>query len=710
MRRIAVLGATDDAIHALPRLARDPDVEIACVYDADALVVRRRLAVYPPEAAALLQKLLTDDPSALEGLELVRADSLAARVDVEPSEAGDARVELVGALGEIADAAALVADAGALFPRLLDASIAASGASGGSLLLLQPGAEVLRVAAAVGLERELWTKVALRIGEGLAGRAWAEGRPLVVRGRADAEHFEVARERHDVASSICAPLWHGGRVRGVLCLHDARDPDRFGAGDVETFEAIGAALGRIAAQAEEARAARARALRGEVADAVRAALAPTAPLAERLAALCRAIASRAGGGIATVWWSDGEAEGALRQIATSLPGGAFGAPARLGPGDGLDGRAARECNALFLERDDRLAYAALPIADGSTLLGVVSVQLGEGAVLDEPALRALADEAARELARDRALAAARERALHADAVHEAAVRLLAERDVSRVAEQLASAAALAVDAGAAIVRVLDPVRKSFRVRARTGAAESLDEVAGELDRRGAREALRTRAPVEAPGDDDGNPAWLVVPLLAGDQAVGTLALVDKRPPAPPRFSPLDRESALRLAGYAARALAAALPLEPADPATRLVAANAFLRRLDEEIARAAEAPTGAPAFLLVACRLENAEQLDPAERDRIMGRLADAFGASLRPFDVAARTELEQILALLPEPGGAPAERVARLARALTERVAESSPDGMRPVLVFGHALHPDAGGSRAALLAAAATPRIRTL
>src|SRR5215831_14310962 len=101
MRRIAVLGATDDAIHALPRLARDPGVELVCVYDADALAVRRRLAVYPPAAAALLQKLLTDDPGALEGLELVRAESLAPPVDADAPAGPDGRAELVGALGEI---------------------------------------------------------------------------------------------------------------------------------------------------------------------------------------------------------------------------------------------------------------------------------------------------------------------------------------------------------------------------------------------------------------------------------------------------------------------------------------------------------------------------------------------------------------------------------------------------------------------------------
>jgi GAF domain-containing protein len=698
-RRIAVLGATDDAIAALPRLASDPDVELVCVFDADALAVRRRLALHDPQAAALLQKLLTDDPAALEGLELVSGASVGGR---DEAAAPDAKAELAEALREIADAVALVADRDALFARVLDLAIAATRAGGGSLLLVDAAGEALRVAAAVGLERELWSKVALRIGDGIAGRAWAERRPLVVRGRADAAHFEIARERHDVAISACTPLVVGADVRGVLCLHHASRTELFGAEDLEALEAIGAQLGRVAALADAQRNARATALASAIAADVQAALAEPGPLEARLAALCRVAAAHGGGGIATLWWNAEGGGPALRQAATSLPGGALGAAACLAPGAGIDGRAARERTAVFVPRDGRLAYAALPLLDGPTLIGVLSIQLGADAATDEAALRALADGAARALARDRALADVRRRAERAEVVHEAALRLLAERDPDRLAEQLASAAALALDAEQVVVRLLDPERRSFRVRARAGDGGVLDEAIAELDRRGAREALRTRAPVAASADCGNARAWLVVPIASADRLLGTLGLYDKRPPAPPDFDTLDRETAQRLAGYAARALATA---PAAEQRSRLLAPAAFAQRLDEEIARARAAASGT-SFALVTCRIENAEPLGGA-LDEALQRVGAALAAQLRAFDVAGETARDTLAALLPEPGGAPAERIARLARALTESVGAATP---AIALAFGYAIHRNGETSRAALLASAAEIRIRTL
>ncbi|RIL07909.1 MAG: hypothetical protein DCC71_01535, partial [Proteobacteria bacterium] len=66
--------------------------------------------------------------------------------------------------------------------------------------------------------------------------------------------------------------------------------------------------------------------------------------------------------------------------------------------------------------------------------------------------------------------------------------------------------------------------------------------------------------------------------------------------------------------------------------------------------------------------------------------------------------------ALLPEPGAQPAERVARLARAIAESAAKEDGEAHAD-LVFGHAHHPDDdGGGPAALLARASAPRLRML
>ncbi len=769
-RRIAVYGATDEALKLLPLLTSHPALDVAAVFDPDAAVHRRRLALFEPPLAALLQRLLSDDPRVLRDdalLETVidagiappfRSEfaALVAR-DVEvltpadarlrweaPVHEPDAKRELLVALEEIAAAVELAAAPDALFARLLEVSIAVTGAAGGSLLLCEPDTEVLRVRAAVGLEAELWPKVQLRLGEGIAGRVWAERRALLVRGRANPERFELTRERFDVAASLCVPLHYAGATIGVLNLHHPTRDDLFSDDDLGFGEELGAIVARIAARAVETRALRRRALRADIEVDVARILGERAPLELRLAALCRHTASRVGRGVATLWWQE-EPGGpnasdapSLRLAASSLAGGALGAAARLSAGEGVDGCVARDREPRFLRSDGRLDYAALPLVADAKLLGVLSVQPGrEASVTDDEAqaLREIATAAATWLGRALRAERAEMRATRGDAVHEATLRLLAETDVDRIAESAVSSAALILDAEHAIVRTLDPERRSFRVRCHIGASSgALDDTLAQLDRRVAREALRRRALLDTadvePGDDEADevPALLVAPLLADGRALGTLAVYDKRAPAGPLFDALDRELLLRLAAITARALAAALPGGTTSVARseRLLPFAQFAMRLDEEIARADAAATDAPAFALVTCRIENWDSLPAEHAARLAESTQAAFVAQLRRYDVVTRTAAGALCALLPLPGGAAAEHVARLARAVAEAVAKDHEEEPRVALGFGHALYADdaasvfgaraaprsgeAESTRAELLARAAELRIRML
>jgi len=769
-RRIAVYGATDEALQLLPLLTTHPDLDVAAVFDPDAAVQKRRLALLEPPVAALLQRLLTDNPNVLRddmrlesvidagiappfrsdfaplvarGVEVLSLHEARARWEA-PAAKTDSKRELLIALEEIAAAVELAAAPDALFARLLEVSIAVTGAAGGSLLLREPDTETLSVRAAVGLEAELWPKVQLRLGEGIAGRVWAERRALVVRGRANPELFEIARERFDVAASLCVPLQHAGAAIGVLNLHHPTRNDLFAEDDLAFGEELGAVVARIAARAEETLALRRRALRADVAIEVARILGERAPFELRLAALCRHAASRVGRGVATLWWREepstrGAGDGpSLRLAACSLAGGALGAAARLAPGEGVDGRVARDREPIFLRSEGRLDYAALPLLANAKLLGVLSVQPGSearGEGDEEQALREIAAAAATLLDRELRAERAETRATRGDAVHEATLRLLAESDADRIAESAASSVALILDAEHAIVRVLDPERRSFRVRCHIGAASGPPgDALAQLDRRVAREALRRRAvlgsaDLEAGGDaDDETPELLVAPLVSGGRALGTLAVYDKRAPTGPQFDALDRELLLRLATIAARALADALPDGPPSATENgpLLPFARFVTRIDDEVARADAAAIGAPAFALVTCRIENWDELPVEFAARVAGSTEAAFVAQLRRYDVVTRTAPGALCALLPVPGAAASEHVARLSRAVAEAVAKSHEDEQRVALGFGYALYADDAASvfgerdetrsndapttRADLLARAAEPRIRML
>src|SRR4029453_13615810 len=180
-------------------------------------------------------------------------------------------------------------------------------------------------------ERELWPKIRVALGEGIAGRAAADARPIRLRGKADQRTFRVLRERFDVESALCVPLVHEGRVLGVLNLHHSTRTDAFSDDDLAFAEQLGRLDAEIIARPQEPETLRRRAARHAAGRGVPQALAGSAPLLDRLGALCGLVARRVGGGIATVYLHHAE-DGELRLAATSLVGGGPGGRHRLALG------------------------------------------------------------------------------------------------------------------------------------------------------------------------------------------------------------------------------------------------------------------------------------------------------------------------------------------------------------------------------------------
>jgi diguanylate cyclase (GGDEF)-like protein len=148
-----------------------------------------------------------------------------------------------------------------------------------------------------------------------------------------------------------------------------------------------------------------------------------------------------------------------------------------------------------------------------------------------------------------------------------------------------------------------------------------------------------------------------------------------------------------------------------DEETGLPNADYLARRVDQEIARAGEREG---ALALVVCKLDNLRELrtgaDARRAELLVTRAAETLRTHLRGFDVLTRAGDDEFVALLPDPGPAPDDRVTALARAVAEDIAkdEALAGGTRPSLAFGYAVHPADGSDREALLARARKPRIR--
>ena len=108
------------------------------------------------------------------------------------------------------------------FQTLLEEVLAATGAQTGSVMLPDADGEHLAIAASIGLPREIVSAIRPRLGEGLAGRAYAMGMASVLQG--DVPQFaEAAGLTHRIAASV--PIQRDGRRMGVLSINiDSSDP------------------------------------------------------------------------------------------------------------------------------------------------------------------------------------------------------------------------------------------------------------------------------------------------------------------------------------------------------------------------------------------------------------------------------------------------------------------------------------------------------
>ncbi|MDH3213819.1 MAG: GAF domain-containing protein [Myxococcales bacterium] len=756
---IGIFGATDEALQLIPLLAANPHVEIAGVFDANAAALRESLHRLDPEVAATLEARLTDDPSAF-------ADParLYAVVDAEPEPgftarfpqaaergiqivtpllarllwgygvpSGDRKAELLQALHEVLDSYSFTIDADELFRRMLEIAIGVTGAEGGSVMLLDAEAGELSVRVAVGVEPELWPKIRVPIGDGIAGRVAAEARPLRLRGKADRQSFQIVRERLDVESALCVPLVHSGRVLGVLNLHHSTRPEAFSEADLEFTEQLAHLDAQIIARAQEHESLRSQAGRYAAVRKVHEILAGKAPLAERLTKFCHFISERTGRGIATIYLYDPDGDD-LHLTATSLEGGGFGGEYRVAIGQGIDGTVASTRQPSFLRAvNGTLAYAALPLLVGDSLAGVLTLQAGSeatrGRAIEENLLE-IAAAAAEEIATATREAHMAARANQANAINEAGIRMISATDPAEVLRLGTSGAAMVLEADHAILRLQDAETGRYVIRSYFGSADGHEqEKLFRLDKRVSVDVIKRRGSLlvreiaqdETLGEFDGGVCSVIAaPLKREGRVIGTISIYDKV--ATDRFTTgsfgqADLQLFTKFVSYLERAVANALFYAHArqfrnfDEDTGLPNANYIGKRIHEEIIRAGNNESG---LAVAVCRIENLveieQSINAARSKKVAQRTVDALRAHLRDFDVLGRTDENEFTVLMPEPGFAAGERVFALARAVADDVSkdDSLNDPIRVALGFGYAVFPSEGTDRESLIERAKIPRIQ--
>jgi diguanylate cyclase (GGDEF)-like protein len=116
----------------------------------------------------------------------------------------------------------------ALFRSILQEACKLTAARKGSVMLRAPGGEELFVQAVRGVHEKLIQKLRLRIGEGVAGRVFATGEPVLVRNlELDPRFRRKNRPHYATKSFLSLPITGEGGVAGVLNLSDKESGGAF---------------------------------------------------------------------------------------------------------------------------------------------------------------------------------------------------------------------------------------------------------------------------------------------------------------------------------------------------------------------------------------------------------------------------------------------------------------------------------------------------
>jgi diguanylate cyclase (GGDEF)-like protein len=131
--------------------------------------------------------------------------------------------------------------ADALYETIVDMSVRLAGAEKGSLMLCENGSSHLTIMAAKGINKRLLSEIKVRSGEGIAGRVFEEGLPLMGSDRETPDQvFSKRRPNYRTDSFLSIPLTSGGKTIGVLNISDKTTGAAFSEEDVALLRSFAA--------------------------------------------------------------------------------------------------------------------------------------------------------------------------------------------------------------------------------------------------------------------------------------------------------------------------------------------------------------------------------------------------------------------------------------------------------------------------------------
>ncbi len=174
-------------------------------------------------------------------------DRLEPAVDAGPSPrtkgaAPGARIdERLAILQEVTLALNSTLEPGRLLDRILDASIRYTGATTGSVILIDEN-DRLRIVASRGLGSDVKDEIVLRVGEGITGWVAQNNRPLNVADVRQDSRYVMVKEH--IRSELAVPMVLGKQVIGVISVDSSKESN-FGDEDLQVLTFVGTQAAQI---------------------------------------------------------------------------------------------------------------------------------------------------------------------------------------------------------------------------------------------------------------------------------------------------------------------------------------------------------------------------------------------------------------------------------------------------------------------------------
>ena len=199
MMEILRLGLPDEvaSVYAFPIMTKDKVVRLLGIFNSH----------IPPEDAEII-------------LEVCKVVGFILRL-VELYNSYDKRKKDVDMLNVITTRLNEVKEPEVLYETIVDMSAHLTDAERGSLMLIENGKSYLTVKAAKGINKKLLKEIKIKIGEGVAGKVFGEGVPLIVYDIERDERVLLPRKpSYKTGSFISIPLKIGEKAIGVLNISD----------------------------------------------------------------------------------------------------------------------------------------------------------------------------------------------------------------------------------------------------------------------------------------------------------------------------------------------------------------------------------------------------------------------------------------------------------------------------------------------------------